>query len=91
MQQPYVIISHLLYGMTTTNWAWYTHEDHVFPLSFKLTEEQTEKDKERTKNVGKMMTLLDILAKNVMAIGDRSINVVSVGYLNPNEAKLEAL
>ena len=44
MQQPYVIATQLLDGMTTINRAWYTHGDQVSPLTFKLTKEQMEKD-----------------------------------------------
>ncbi len=37
------------------------------------------------------MTQLDILSKNVMGAGARSVNVVGVGCVNPDEAKFEAL
>uniref|UniRef100_M1DIV3 Putative plant transposon protein domain-containing protein n=1 Tax=Solanum tuberosum TaxID=4113 RepID=M1DIV3_SOLTU len=38
-----------------------------------------------------MMTQLNILAKNVMGAGTKSVNDVSVGGVNPEEAKFEAL
>uniref|UniRef100_M1DAC7 Integrase core domain containing protein n=1 Tax=Solanum tuberosum TaxID=4113 RepID=M1DAC7_SOLTU len=38
-----------------------------------------------------MMTQLDILAKNVMGADARSVNVVGVGCVNPDEAKFEAM
>uniref|UniRef100_M1DMV7 Integrase core domain containing protein n=1 Tax=Solanum tuberosum TaxID=4113 RepID=M1DMV7_SOLTU len=37
------------------------------------------------------MTQLDILAKNVMGIGTKSVNVVGVGGVNPDEAQFEAM
>lgn len=79
MQQPYVIAAQLLDGMTKINRAWYTHEDQVSPLTFKLTKEQLEKDQERDQNMAKIMTQLDIFSQNVMGAGARSVNVVGVG------------
>ena len=38
-----------------------------------------------------MMTQLDILDKNVMGVGTKSVNVVGVGGVNPDEAQFEAL
>uniref|UniRef100_M1DZ77 Integrase core domain containing protein n=1 Tax=Solanum tuberosum TaxID=4113 RepID=M1DZ77_SOLTU len=74
--------------MTKTNRAWYTREDQVSPLTFELTKEELEKDQERDQNMAKMMTQLDILAKNVMGAGAKSVNVVGVGCVNPDEARL---
>uniref|UniRef100_M1DVF9 Integrase core domain containing protein n=1 Tax=Solanum tuberosum TaxID=4113 RepID=M1DVF9_SOLTU len=91
MQQPYVIAAQLLDGMTTINRAWYTREDQVSPLTFKLTKEQLEKDQARDQNMAKIMTQLDILSKNVMGAGARSVNDVGVGFANPDDAKFEAL
>ncbi|KAK4723998.1 hypothetical protein R3W88_026777 [Solanum pinnatisectum] len=91
MQQPYVIATQLLVVMTKINRTWYTREDQVSPLTFKLTKEQLEKDHERDQNMAKMMTLLDILAKNVIGAGVRSVNVVGVGCVNLDEAKFELL
>uniref|UniRef100_M1DN40 Integrase core domain containing protein n=1 Tax=Solanum tuberosum TaxID=4113 RepID=M1DN40_SOLTU len=73
------------------NLAWYIRKDQVYPLTFKLTKEQLEKDQERHQNIGKIMTQLDILAKNVMGAGARSVNVVGVGCINPEEAKFKVL
>uniref|UniRef100_M1E120 Uncharacterized protein n=1 Tax=Solanum tuberosum TaxID=4113 RepID=M1E120_SOLTU len=77
--------------MTTINRAWYTRESEVSPLTFKLTKEQMEKDYERDQNMAKIMTQLDILSKNVMGAGARSVNIVGVGCANPDEVKFEAL
>uniref|UniRef100_M1DMQ5 Integrase core domain containing protein n=1 Tax=Solanum tuberosum TaxID=4113 RepID=M1DMQ5_SOLTU len=66
MQQPYEVASQLLDGMTKINRVWYTREDQVSPLTFRITKEQIEKDQERDQNMAKMMTQLDLLAKNVM-------------------------
>uniref|UniRef100_M1DVU7 Integrase core domain containing protein n=1 Tax=Solanum tuberosum TaxID=4113 RepID=M1DVU7_SOLTU len=41
--------------------------------------------------MAKIMTQLDILSKNVMGAGARSVNVVGVGCVNPEESKFEAL
>ncbi|KAK4721417.1 hypothetical protein R3W88_011650 [Solanum pinnatisectum] len=72
MQQPYEVASQLLDCMTEINRAWYTREDQVSPLNFRMTKEQIEKDQERDQNMAKMMTLLDILAKNNMGVGTKS-------------------
>lgn len=91
MQQPYVITTHLLDDMTTINITWYTSEDQVSPLMFKLTKEQMEKDHERDQNMANFMTQLDIFSKNVIGAGTRSIDVVCVRCTNPTKAKFEAL
>ncbi|WMV24967.1 hypothetical protein MTR67_018352 [Solanum verrucosum] len=91
MQQPYGVAVQLLDGMTTINRSWYTCEDQVSPLIFKLSKEQMEKDNERDKNIAKIMTQLDILFKNVMRAGARGVNAVGVKCANPEEAKFEAL
>ncbi|KAK4721531.1 hypothetical protein R3W88_011764 [Solanum pinnatisectum] len=91
MQQPYAVAAQLLDGMTTINKAWYTREDQVSPLTFKLSKEQIEKDNERDQNMAKIMTQLDILSKNFMRAGAHSTNVVGVGCANPEEMKFEAL
>ncbi|KAK4729675.1 hypothetical protein R3W88_022663 [Solanum pinnatisectum] len=67
--QPYVIATQILDGMTTINRVWYTREDQVSPLTFKLTKEQMEKDQQRDQNLAKIMTQLDILSKNAMGAG----------------------
>uniref|UniRef100_M1DSM3 Putative plant transposon protein domain-containing protein n=1 Tax=Solanum tuberosum TaxID=4113 RepID=M1DSM3_SOLTU len=41
--------------------------------------------------MAKRMTQLDILAKNVMCAGARSVNAIGVGCVNLDEAKFEAL
>lgn len=41
--------------------------------------------------MAKMMTQLDIFAKNVMGDGAKSVNNVDVGSPNPDEAKFEVL
>ncbi|KAK4721335.1 hypothetical protein R3W88_011568 [Solanum pinnatisectum] len=91
IQQPYEVASQLLDCMTEINQAWYTREDQVSPLNFRMTKEQIEKDQERDQNMAKIMTLLDILAKNIMGVGTKSVDVVGVGGVNPDEAHFEAL
>uniref|UniRef100_M1D8A9 Uncharacterized protein n=1 Tax=Solanum tuberosum TaxID=4113 RepID=M1D8A9_SOLTU len=91
MQHPYVIGAQLLDGMTMINRAWYTREDQVSPLSFKLTKDQMEKNQERDQNMAKIMTQLDILSKNVMGVGPRGVNVVGIGYAYLKDAKFYAL
>lgn len=76
--------------MTKINRAWYTHDDQVSPLNFRITKEQIEKDQERDQNMAKMMTKLDILSKNVMGVCTKSVNIVGVGGVNPDEAQFEA-
>uniref|UniRef100_M1DVR6 Integrase core domain containing protein n=1 Tax=Solanum tuberosum TaxID=4113 RepID=M1DVR6_SOLTU len=41
--------------------------------------------------MAKIMTQLDILSKNVMGAGARSVNAMGVGCSNPEEMKFEAL
>lgn len=40
--------------------------------------------------MAKMMTQLDIFAKNAIRAGARSVNVVGFGCVNPDKAKFEA-
>ena len=42
--------------MTKINQVWYTRQDKVSSLNFKLIKEQIEKDQERAEKVDKMMT-----------------------------------
>ncbi|KAK4733655.1 hypothetical protein R3W88_007916 [Solanum pinnatisectum] len=91
MQQPYKVASQLLDGMTKINRAWYTHEDQVSPITFRMTKEKIEKDQEIDQNMAKMMTQLDILSKNVMGSGLNSVNVVGISGENPEEAQFEVL
>lgn len=42
--------------MTKINQVWYTRQDQVSSLNFKLIKEQIEKDQERAEKVDKMMT-----------------------------------
>jgi len=51
--------------MTKINKAWYTLEDHVSPLTFRMTKDEIEEDQERDQIMAKLMTQLDILAKKV--------------------------
>uniref|UniRef100_M1DCE9 Uncharacterized protein n=1 Tax=Solanum tuberosum TaxID=4113 RepID=M1DCE9_SOLTU len=50
-----------------------------------------EKDQERDQNMAKIMTQLDIFSKNFMGAGARGVNIVGIGYANPEEAKFDAL
>uniref|UniRef100_M1DX07 Uncharacterized protein n=1 Tax=Solanum tuberosum TaxID=4113 RepID=M1DX07_SOLTU len=69
MQQPYAVAAQLLDGMTTINRAWYTREDQVSPLTFKLSKEQMEKDNERDQNMAKIMTSLMFCPKMAWRLG----------------------
>jgi len=91
MKQPYDVASQLLDGMTKINRLWYTRERQVSPLTFRMTKDRVEKDQERDQNMAKMMTQLDILAKNVMGSVMKNVNVVVVGGSNPEEAHFKAL
>lgn len=91
MQEPYVIAYQILHDMNNINRAWYTHKDQVYPLTYKLTKEQIEKDQERDQNMAKMITQLDILVKNIMSDGMRSVNVYIIGDVNLEEAKFSIL
>ncbi|KAK4723933.1 hypothetical protein R3W88_026712 [Solanum pinnatisectum] len=91
MQQPYAVAAQLLDGMTTINRVWYTREDQVSPITFKLSKEKIEKDNEPDQNMAKIITQLDILSKNVMVASAHSVNIVGVGCENPKEMKFEAL
>ncbi|XP_049368430.1 uncharacterized protein LOC125833330 [Solanum verrucosum] len=88
---PYAVVAQLLDSMTTINRVWYTREDQVSPLIFKLSKQLIEKDHERDQNMAKIMTYLDILSKNVMGAGARGVNAVGVGCANSEEMKFEAL
>lgn len=44
MQQSYVIVAQLFDRMSNIKLALHTSEDHVSPLTFKLTKEKMEKD-----------------------------------------------
>lgn len=37
--------------------------------------------------MAKMMAHLDILAKNIMGVGTKSVNAIGVSGVNPKEAK----
>jgi len=63
----------------------------VSPLTFRMTKEKIEKDQERDQNMAKMMIQLDLLSKNVMGSGLKSVNVVGIGGANPEEAQFEVL
>ncbi|WMV09366.1 hypothetical protein MTR67_002751 [Solanum verrucosum] len=41
--------------------------------------------------MSKMITQIDILAKIFMGVGTKSVNIVGVGGVNPNEAQFETL
>uniref|UniRef100_M1DSE9 Uncharacterized protein n=1 Tax=Solanum tuberosum TaxID=4113 RepID=M1DSE9_SOLTU len=63
----------------------------VMGSGFRMTKEQIEKYQERDQNMAKMMIQLDILAKNVIGSGLKSVNVVGIGGANPDEAQFEAI
>lgn len=66
MQLPYVIAAQLYDSMGNICKAWYTNEDHIFPLTFKFTKEQMEKDKKKDQNMAQIMTQCETLSKKVM-------------------------
>lgn len=90
MQQPYVIAVQILDGMDKINREWYTYEDKISPLLFKLIKEQMEKDQERDKNMDKIMIQLDIFSKNFVGVSARSVNIVGIRCANPDESKFQA-
>lgn len=86
VQQPYEVGSQFLDCMTKINRAWYTREDQVSPLNFRMTKEKIEKDQERSQKRSNMITQLDILAKNVMGFCKNMVNVdviVECTLMNP--------
>lgn len=58
---------------------------------FKLTKEQLEKNQSRDQNMKNIMTQLEILSKNVIGAGIRSVNSMGVGCLNFIEAKFKVV
>lgn len=91
MQKPYVQAANLLNGMSKINQFWYTQEDQVSPLSFKMTKEHMEKDQDREQNRVKIKTQIHIFSKNGMGDCVPIDNVVGVGFGNLDESKFEAL
>ncbi|XP_049362867.1 uncharacterized protein LOC125827604 [Solanum verrucosum] len=51
--------------MTKDNQTWYTKDDQVSPLCFRLTQEQIEKERERDKNIKKMLSQMEILQEHM--------------------------
>lgn len=76
--------------MTLINRACYTREDQVTPLTLTPSKELIEKDNEIDQNIGKIMTQLDILSKNIMGGGVRTVNVVGVRWADTEDMKFEA-
>jgi len=65
MLQPFEVASFLLDGMARVNQAWYTKEDQVSPLCFRLTQEQLDKEKERDENIKKMLSQMEDLQEHM--------------------------
>jgi len=65
MLQPFEVASYLLDGMARVNQAWYTKEDQVSPLCFRLTQEQLDKEKERDENIKKMLSQMEDLQEHI--------------------------
>lgn len=77
--------------MTKIYRSWYTREDQVSSITFRMTKEMIENDQEIDQNMSKMMTQLDILAKNFIGSGSKSVNVVGIIGLNPYYDHFEVL
>ncbi|XP_015161853.1 uncharacterized protein [Solanum tuberosum] len=65
MLQPFEVASFLLDGMARVNQAWYTKEDQVSPLCFRLTQGQLDKEKERDQNIKKMLSQMEDLQEHM--------------------------
>ncbi|XP_015169042.1 uncharacterized protein [Solanum tuberosum] len=78
MLQSFEVVSFLLDGMTRVNQAWYTKDDQVSSLCFRLTQEQLNKERERDENIKKMLSQMKVIQKH-MNQGSSS------GYLRPGE------
>lgn len=66
MLQLFEEASSLLDEMTKINRAWYTQEDQVSPLNFKMINEQIYTEKEWDENICKMMSQMELLRKQVL-------------------------
>ena len=65
--------------MITINVSWYTCEDNVFPVTFKISKEEIERYHDRDQNMTKIMTLLESLYKIIMGDGAQVVNVMGSG------------
>ncbi|KAK4731246.1 hypothetical protein R3W88_024234 [Solanum pinnatisectum] len=87
MLQSFEVASFLLDGMTKVNQAWYTKDDQVSPLCFRLTQEQLDKEKGRDENIKKMLSQMEILQEHMKGTYGvfRVEEVSSSGYSRPGE------
>lgn len=56
-----------------------------------MTKEQIKKYQERDQNIAKMMTHIDILSKNFMGVGTKTVNGVGVCEVNLDEEQFEVM
>jgi len=66
MLQSFEVASFLLGDKTKINQAWYTKEDLVAPFSFRMTQEQLDKERERDENIKKMIAQMELLQAHVL-------------------------
>jgi len=87
MLQSFEVASFLLDGMTKVNQAWYTKDDQVSPLCFRLTQEQLDKERERDENIKKMLSQMKILQEHMKGTYGvfRVEEGSSSGYSRPGE------
>uniref|UniRef100_M1DRD8 Integrase core domain containing protein n=1 Tax=Solanum tuberosum TaxID=4113 RepID=M1DRD8_SOLTU len=68
--------------MNKINRAWYTNDDQVYSLNFRLTNEQLKKIQESDEYMDKMMTQMTLLTNHVMGIVYEAVNPVEVKFEN---------
>ncbi|XP_015165482.1 uncharacterized protein [Solanum tuberosum] len=65
MLQSFEVASFLLDGMTGVNQAWYTKDEKVSPVCFRLTQEQLDKERERDENIKKMLSQMEVIQEHM--------------------------
>lgn len=61
--------------MTTINKLWYTHENNVSVVTFMVLKEHIEKEKTRDQKLAKIISRTNILSKNIIGDGGRSVKL----------------
>ncbi|XP_047264469.1 uncharacterized protein LOC124896741 [Capsicum annuum] len=90
MKLTYHEASNLLAEVTKQNRGCHTLDTEVpkgSPTTFVINKEQRNKDKEREKNMAKIMTQLDLLMKLVMVEPIKAVNVMASKAYDDEEAK----